>query len=80
MHNLAATLHKTVGELLDTMTPAEYLSWSVYFEDREVQRERAENRAKGIVDFSDPEATAQLIGMVGSGGGAKAPKRPRGGA
>lgn len=73
---MALTLHKTVGELLDTMTMPEYIQWSAFFEEREVHRRRAENRAKGIVDFSDPEASKQLIGMVSGAGGGKRAQRP----
>lgn len=72
MHNLALTLHMTVSTLLDSMTTAEFRGWQVYFEDREQQRKWAENRAKGIVDFSDPQATQSLIAMVNSGGRGKA--------
>ena len=53
------------------MTPSEYMGWSIYFEDREVERKRAEGRASGVVDFSDPQATQQLIGMVNAAGGGK---------
>lgn len=65
---MAFTLHKTVAELLDTMTMTEYANWCRYFEERELERKRAENRARGIVDFTDPEAGAQLIALVQKGG------------
>lgn len=67
LHNLALLLHKTVGELLDTMTPAEFASWQRFFEERERDRKRAEMRAKGIIDFTDPESTSQLIAAVQRG-------------
>lgn len=59
----------TVAMLLDNMTTEEYMRWNAYFEDREMERRRTENRAKGIVDFSDPQAGQQLITMVHAGGG-----------
>lgn len=47
----------------------EFARWGDYFEGKEIARKRAENRAKGVVDFSDPQAAQQLIGMVASVGG-----------
>lgn len=70
------TLHKTVGELLDTMTMTEYATWGRYFEERELERKRAENKRNGVIDFSDPEAGSQLIAMVNNGGGGPRPPRP----
>ena len=79
LYNLALALHKTFNELLDTMTPSEYAGWTVYFEERELERQRAEGRASGMVDFSDPQASQQLIGMVNAaGGGKRAPARGAG--
>jgi len=60
------------------MTPTEYATWNVYFEEQAVHRQRAENRAKGVVDFTDPKASAQLIGMVRGGvAGASGRARPK---
>lgn len=67
MHALAFTLHKTVAELKDTITMNEYLDWSAWFEEQALERKRAENRAKGIIDFSDPQATQQLLAQLGKG-------------
>ncbi len=63
---------------MDTMTPSDYMRWTIYFEDKEIERKRAENRAAGIVDFSDPQSTQQLIGMVHNAGGAPRKGRDRG--
>lgn len=49
----------------------EYRSWMRYFEERELDRKRAENRARGVIDFSDPEASQQLIAQVTAKGGGK---------
>ncbi len=57
----------TVADMLESMTMREYLTWLAWFEERETQHKRTENRARGIVDFSDPKATAQLMAMVGKG-------------
>jgi hypothetical protein len=60
---------------MDTMTPSEYVGWMAYFEEkaaeREAERRRADSRAAGMVDFSDPQAAKQLIGMVNAAGGGK---------
>lgn len=61
----------TVSHLLDNMTSEEYLRWSAFFEDRERERQRAENRARGVVDFTDPQAADQLVSMVRAAGGGK---------
>ncbi len=78
LFNLALTLHKTVNELLDTMTPREYIQWNVFFEERERERVmedmRSQQRIAGGVDFSDPDASQQLISMVNAAGGGKKPK------
>jgi hypothetical protein len=58
----------TVERLTDEMTMEEYMRWNAYFEDRELERKRAENRARGIVDFTDPQAAQQLVTMVHQGG------------
>lgn len=59
-------MHKTVAELMDSMTMTELTMWNVFFEDRAIEQKRAENRARGVVDFTDPQSTAQLLQMVGS--------------
>lgn len=53
------------------MTPSEYVGWTVYFEEREAQRQHEANVAAGVVDFADPKAGEQLIGMVQAAGGGK---------
>jgi dihydrodipicolinate reductase len=68
LFTLALELHMTVAQLTANMTMREYAQWSAYFEDKALERKRAENRAKGIVDFTDPQAASQLIGLVRNGG------------
>jgi hypothetical protein len=75
LYNLALAVHKTFNELLDTMTPSEYAGWIVYFEEREVERQRAGN---GVQDLSDPQAQQLLIAQVHAAGGGKPRKRPGG--
>lgn len=62
-------LHMTVAQMLDAMTTEEYMRWTVYFEEAARERQREHNRAHGIVDFTDPQASAQLISMVHGTGG-----------
>ena len=49
------------------------MRWNYFFEERERERQRAENRARGVVDFTDPQAAQQLVTMVG-----QVPRRGRG--
>lgn len=55
----------TVAQLCDAMTMEEYMRWEAFFAERERAQKRAENRARGVIDFSDPEASGQLIAAVG---------------
>jgi hypothetical protein len=59
----------TVAAMLDTLTTEEYLRWNAYFADRERERQRAENRARGVIDFTDPQGPEQLVSMVHAAGG-----------
>lgn len=43
------------------------MRWNAFFEERDRARQRAENRARGVVDFTDPQAANQLVAMVGAG-------------
>lgn len=62
-------LHMTVAQLLDSMTFEEYARWGAYFAEREREMRRAQNRARGVVDFTDPQAANQLVSMVHAKGG-----------
>jgi len=53
---------------METMTMEEYMRWQAFFEEREMYRKRAENRARGVVDFTDPQAAGQLVTLVANGG------------
>lgn len=71
MHHLALTLHKTVGELMDSMTMADYQAWNLFFSEQErereaerVRREIAANRAAGVYDARDPDGASMLIAQV----------------
>lgn len=44
------------------------MGWSMYFEERAAERQHEANVAAGVVDFADPKAGEQLIGMVKAGG------------
>jgi hypothetical protein len=63
-------LHKTLAEI-EVMSMAEYQSWNVFFEERVVLEQRERNRAAGIIDFTDPNASRNLIALVESGGGSR---------
>lgn len=75
MHTLALQLHMTVAQMTENMTMAEYAAWNEFFEERvreredierqrNIEREIAANKARGIVDFRAPDAGAQLIAQV----------------
>lgn len=59
----------TVAQMLDAMTLEEFARWSAFFEERERERQRADNRARGVVDMTDPQAAQQLVAMVHAKGG-----------
>jgi hypothetical protein len=54
-----------VAELTETLTPSEYRMWLVWYAEREVHRKREENRRRGVIDFTDPQATQQLLTQLG---------------
>ena len=74
MHDLALALHMPVAELQERMSMHEFARWGAFFEEQERERQRERNRAAGIVDFTDPKASQQLVQMVG-GGGKPRPRR-----
>lgn len=45
------------------MSANEFIKWIAYFNEQYRRRKREENKAKGIIDFTDPEAGAQAISM-----------------
>ena len=45
------------------MSATEFLGWIAFFKEQHRKQKRAENKAKGIIDFTDPEAGAQAISM-----------------
>ena len=65
LHYLALELHKTVGELLDTMTMAEYHDWVEYFREENEDAERRRARARGEIRLDAPNAGAQLLAAIG---------------
>jgi dihydrodipicolinate reductase len=53
----------TVEEMKSRMSADEFMKWIIYFTELARRQKRAENKAKGIIDFTDPESTNQAIAM-----------------
>ena len=77
LHFLAHELHKTVGELLDTLTMAEYHDWVTYFHELNEEEEQRRARARGEIRLDSPNAGAQLLAAIGKPIPTKAPESPQ---